>query len=404
MTKLNDADFKEWFRGFTDAEGSFIITPNNKGANFLFKFAISLHIDDLNVLTFIRDSLSLGSVKEYPDHGYATYSVTTQKEVLEIINLFDSQSLNTIKHLNFLAFKKAFQLYKKSKMSDALVSEINAIRSNMNLSRTEFDSTLPSPHITPNWLLGFVEGEGSFFVKKGKNFPIGFSIGQSSSELALLQKIREFILALPGDYTASRNNSNVVGVYTGKAVNNAKAMSHIAIRDPMFIKNVLIPFFDSLVFHSKKGLDYNDWKTVLTLKEEGKHFTELGEKVIEGFIGRMNNNRLSTNKAEGLASYLEGEFLNDLNHLLSLPSNLEVHSNGKIFIISQGKYYNTGNNLAVQLVDSNDLVIREFDSVTDCSKFLELSKNTISRRLASRKPIEWNGQTVYVVPGNTLSN
>lgn len=41
----------------------------------------------------------------------------------------------------------------------------------MNLNRTEFESTLPSPHITPNWLLGFVEGEGSFFFfckKKGK--------------------------------------------------------------------------------------------------------------------------------------------------------------------------------------------------------------------------------------------
>lgn len=53
-----------------------------------------------------------------------------------------------------------------------------------------------------------------------------------------------------------------VGIYTGKAVNNSKAMSHIAaaaaIRDPIFIRNVLIPFFDSLVFRSKKGLDYND--------------------------------------------------------------------------------------------------------------------------------------------------
>lgn len=179
-----------------------------------------------------------------------------------------------------------------------------------------------------------------------------------------------------------------VGIYTGKAVNNSKAMSHIAaaaaaIRDPIFIRNVLIPFFDSLVFRSKKGLDYNDWKIVLTLKEEGKHFTELGEKVIEGLIGRMNNNRLSTKRPiDGLASYPEGELNNDLNHLLSLPSNFEVHPNGKLFIISQGKYYNSGNNLAVQLVDSSNLVIRVFDSVTDCAKFLGMGKNTISRKLA----------------------
>lgn len=115
---------------------------------------------------------------------------------------------------------------------------------------------------------------------------------------------------------------------------------------------------------------------MLTLKEEGKHFTELGKKVIEGLIGRMNNNRLSTKKAD--TTYPEGELLNDLNHLISLPSNFEVHPDGRIFIISEGKYYSAGNNLAVQLVDSNGLVIREFDSVTDCAKFLDVGKARVS--------------------------
>lgn len=38
-------DFLEWFRGFTDAEGSFIIVKG-LGNSFSFHFVIRLHIDD----------------------------------------------------------------------------------------------------------------------------------------------------------------------------------------------------------------------------------------------------------------------------------------------------------------------------------------------------------------------
>ena len=46
-------NFIEWFRGFTDAEGSFIIKNDarlTKDHNFKFIFRIILHLDDLAVL------------------------------------------------------------------------------------------------------------------------------------------------------------------------------------------------------------------------------------------------------------------------------------------------------------------------------------------------------------------
>uniref|UniRef100_UPI0030FE5CD9 hypothetical protein n=1 Tax=Dematophora necatrix TaxID=2751867 RepID=UPI0030FE5CD9 len=70
-------DFLEWFRGFTDAEqgGCLLVSPNKastaslgarrRGAaasSFTFKFKIKLHIDDLNVLNFIKDNLNIGKV------------------------------------------------------------------------------------------------------------------------------------------------------------------------------------------------------------------------------------------------------------------------------------------------------------------------------------------------------
>ena len=74
-------------------------------------------------------------------------------------------------------------------------------------------------------------------------------------------------------------------------------MAKIQIYKTDFIKNVLVPFFDNLNWLSKKKLDYLDWKLILTIKTQGKHFTEGGKGVILLISKRMNRNRLSTNLA-----------------------------------------------------------------------------------------------------------
>lgn len=258
---------------------------------------------------------------------------------LKLLKSWILHFLNTTKYFNYLALNKTFSLYTSSPRTEELALEIENIRSDMNSKRAIEDlnlSSSPEIRVTPYGFLGFVEAEGSFFVNRARNFPVVFSVSQVSTENFLLEKIREFILALPGSYSGTRWNSNVVGLYSGEARGNYKPHSHISIRHPEFIKNVLIPFLDSLVWQSKKELDYKDWKTVLTLKEDGKHFMESGLKVINGILDQMNNNRLSTNPNKVND---QGELIRHLNHLLSLPSNLKVEPSGKIFIISQNKYY-----------------------------------------------------------------
>lgn len=47
---MTDSEFKQWFVGFTDAEGCFRIAINNNNKVISFNFAIGLHIDDQEVL------------------------------------------------------------------------------------------------------------------------------------------------------------------------------------------------------------------------------------------------------------------------------------------------------------------------------------------------------------------
>lgn len=59
---MTDYEFKQWFVGFSDAEGCFRIAINNKNKVISFNFAILLHIDDLEVLEFIKNKLNCGRV------------------------------------------------------------------------------------------------------------------------------------------------------------------------------------------------------------------------------------------------------------------------------------------------------------------------------------------------------
>ena len=57
-----DSSFIEWFVGFSDAEGSFDFIRKKNRNTYVFRFRISLHLDDMAVLNYIKDNLGLGRV------------------------------------------------------------------------------------------------------------------------------------------------------------------------------------------------------------------------------------------------------------------------------------------------------------------------------------------------------
>lgn len=69
----------------------------------------------------------------------------------------------------------------------------------MNKSRLDFSTTSVRKdfRITPEWLLGFVEGEGCFFSDQNNRFLLIFYLGQSSKDLVLMQAIKDYLNSLP---------------------------------------------------------------------------------------------------------------------------------------------------------------------------------------------------------------
>jgi len=207
---LSDSEFIEWFRGISDGEACFHINLKQKGGSVVsaeFRYSIQLHKDDEPLLLYIQKRLGFGTVKIY---GNAVqFNVGAKENILNIIEIFSNHPLNTTKMLNFLTWKEAFEIYagfrSKSKVERGEIEknvfvQINKLKDLFNTNRKDFE--LPKDHlpvITRYWLLGFIEGEGSFYMQKSQ-YVVRFEIGQNILDEKVMLAIREFLLKLPCSY------------------------------------------------------------------------------------------------------------------------------------------------------------------------------------------------------------
>jgi hypothetical protein len=352
-----------------------------------FKFQIQLHIDDLKMLHLIQSTLEMGKV--YITGSAARFVVTNVKDTAKIIDIFSRYPLNTTKLLNFLDFKRAFYIYTSSRLkTPEILDKVEKIRSGMNSLRSDF--SLPpsySVNVTPNWLLGFVEGEGSFFI--WKNFSLGFNLSQSNKDLVLMEAIRDYF----NDLGRTKGQWSEGAAPAALSLKKSNNMLSLAINRSDYIARVLIPFFDSLAWQSKKELDYLDWKTILKFRGLGLHYTEEGVKIIKTILSQMNNNRLSTRRS-ALAD--RAALDSDIKKLLEGPSNFEVKEDGRIFIKSLNKYYSNKAKIRLELVDDSGGIMKSFDSAADCARYLGISPMTVGQRLRKGKLFLFGGVEVSI--------
>lgn len=131
----------------------------------------------------------------------------------------------------------------------------------------------------PNWLVGFVSGEGCFLVKVydspeskfGKRVWLEINITQHSRDSQLIESLVEYL--------------NCGKVYKARGVVNfvERRFSHITEK--------IIPFFDKYPLIGVKSKDFDDFKKVALLMKEGSHKTKEGLEQIEKIKLGMNRGR-----------------------------------------------------------------------------------------------------------------
>jgi hypothetical protein len=104
--------------------------------------------------------------------------------------------MNGIKLLDYKDFKEAFFLYfdRIGSLNEDLISKILNLKEGMNKGRTEFN--MPDNHqikITDYWLLGLIEGEGTFSIAREKLRPI-FQLLLTAAQRPLLEEIKNYLI------------------------------------------------------------------------------------------------------------------------------------------------------------------------------------------------------------------
>lgn len=288
-------------------EGCFHISIVNQadvkvGKSVRVMFQISLHRKDKALLYQIKDFFHVGEVIDRKDGAYY-YKVSQIKDLMLIVNHFDKYPLLTEKRVDFELFKQVIDiiLRKEHKTIEGLQKIVN-IKASMNFEklsdslRASFPNTVPvdrsadlfckkdSIIYNPEWISGFVDGEGCFTVNiyKRKDTVLGegvklvFKLTQDKRNKDLLESLVE-VLGCGGVYSQSKASSSNVIDFLVTGLSN--------------ITDKVIPFFLAHPLQGVKRKELEDFIKVAELMKIKAHLTKDGLEQIHAIKSNMNTKR-----------------------------------------------------------------------------------------------------------------
>jgi len=212
-----------------------------------------------------------------------------------IIPHFDKYCLLTQKGADFILFKQIVLLMNQGcHLSIEGLQQIINIKASINLGiseniKSEFHSIIPvtRPIIDteqipdPQWILGFVEGEGSFDI----------SIYSSKGNVGFGVKMRFRIPQHERDPKLIEILKNYFGSGNIEKHTKAPSVTLVIVRFSVHA-DTIIPFFERYPLIGEKRHDFDDWCKVFLLMKDGSHLTVDGLSLIRQIKSGMNNGRI----------------------------------------------------------------------------------------------------------------
>lgn len=152
------------------------------------------------------------------------------------------------------------------------------------LSTVKFD-------LDPNWVLAFIDGEGTFYVdnawlgantRKNPYYSVraGLEIVQSHHDVKVLGAIMTFF-----------GRGQIYPAFDINSMESALSSPRSVARYKLRTSEPIVKFFNNHKLLTRKWLDYLDWKKIVDLKSQQKHLTDEGRKTIIAIKAGMNRGR-----------------------------------------------------------------------------------------------------------------
>lgn len=137
-----------------------------------------------------------------------------------------------------------------------------------------------SSRLEAQWVAGFVDGEGCFYVginpqpemKTGYQVLPEFTVVQHERDIQLLYALKQFF----GCGVVRQNHGD-------RMAYRVRGVEHLAER--------IIPFFEKHPLKSKKHLDFLKFRKVLMMMQRNEHLTPEGIEKIRQIASEMNRGR-----------------------------------------------------------------------------------------------------------------
>jgi hypothetical protein len=141
-------------------------------------------------------------------------------------------------------------------------------------------SISPSSRLEAQWVVGFVDGEGCFYVginaqpemKTGYQVLPEFTVVQHQRDVQLLYALKQFF----GCGVVRKNHGD-------RMAYRVRSLDHLT--------KYIVPFFEKHPLKSKKRLDFLKFRKILIMMQRNEHLTPDGIEKIHQMASEMNRGR-----------------------------------------------------------------------------------------------------------------
>ena len=240
--KINK-DFLEWFIGFAEKHGSFIVSNN--------RLFFIINQKEQKILYIIKKNLGFGKVSTYKT--YSRYIVADKENIDKLIFIFNGNLVLNKTNTRFLSWLHARNIYSKDKIEYLQKNEFFCFENNA-------------------WLSGFIDAEGCFNATKIKDetYSLKFRVRlrfilDQKNEKEIFYKLQDF---LQSGVISNRIQVEHMFRYTSTSISSHEILiKYLQRYNLRSFKKVSFLRFCSLLFYIKNRKTL-PWQNKVLLKIE----------------------------------------------------------------------------------------------------------------------------------------